>query len=124
MKGQRVLLWKGKKQSLGIELTNFGMTREYITTELILLILSPPHFQLFDKCLAPDSLGDGTGCDNMTCVIVHLHGNRDGNHSNATIGHATKRTRDEEEDQPAKKPKVAEAEVANIPESVVSSASV
>lgn len=25
---------------------------------------------LFDKCLAPNTLGDGTGCDNMTCIIV------------------------------------------------------
>ena len=26
--------------------------------------------QLFDYCLAPDTTGDGTGCDNMTAVIV------------------------------------------------------
>ena len=26
--------------------------------------------QLFDYCLAPDTVGDGTGCDNMTAVIV------------------------------------------------------
>ncbi|KYN02659.1 PREDICTED: probable protein phosphatase CG10417 [Cyphomyrmex costatus] len=26
--------------------------------------------ELFDHCLAPDTLGDGTGCDNMTAVIV------------------------------------------------------
>lgn len=26
--------------------------------------------KLFDKCLAPNTLGDGTGCDNMTCIIV------------------------------------------------------
>jgi len=25
---------------------------------------------MFDFCLAPDTNGDGTGCDNMTCVIV------------------------------------------------------
>jgi len=29
-------------------------------------------FQLFDKCLAPDTMGDGTGCDNMTCLIVRF----------------------------------------------------
>lgn len=29
-------------------------------------------FQLFDHCLAPNTLGDGTGCDNMTCVIVEF----------------------------------------------------
>ena len=26
--------------------------------------------QLFDHCLAPNTHGDGTGCDNMTCIIV------------------------------------------------------
>lgn len=26
--------------------------------------------ELFDHCLAPDTHGDGTGCDNMTCIIV------------------------------------------------------
>jgi len=25
---------------------------------------------MFDFCLAPDTNGDGTGCDNMTCMIV------------------------------------------------------
>ncbi|XP_070555952.1 protein phosphatase 1G-like isoform X2 [Ptychodera flava] len=29
--------------------------------------------EMFDHCLAPDSLGDGTGCDNMTCIIVRLN---------------------------------------------------
>ncbi|CAD6236894.1 GSCOCG00008284001-RA-CDS [Cotesia congregata] len=28
--------------------------------------------ELFDHCLAPDTCGDGTGCDNMTAVIVKL----------------------------------------------------
>lgn len=26
--------------------------------------------ELLDNCLAPDTSGDGTGCDNMTCMIV------------------------------------------------------
>ncbi|XP_029951412.1 protein phosphatase 1G [Salarias fasciatus] len=26
--------------------------------------------ELLDHCLAPDTSGDGTGCDNMTCIIV------------------------------------------------------
>ena len=25
---------------------------------------------IFDHCLAPDLDGDGTGCDNMTCIII------------------------------------------------------
>lgn len=28
--------------------------------------------KLLDHCLAPDTSGDGTGCDNMTCVIITL----------------------------------------------------
>ena len=26
--------------------------------------------QLLDACLAPDTSGDGSGCDNMTCIVV------------------------------------------------------
>eukprot|EP00794_Sanderia_malayensis_P004672 gene4672-5281_t len=26
--------------------------------------------QIFEHCLAPDTSGDGSGCDNMTCIIV------------------------------------------------------
>ncbi|KAM4770686.1 protein phosphatase 1G isoform 2-T2 [Rhinophrynus dorsalis] len=29
--------------------------------------------ELLDQCLAPDTSGDGTGCDNMTCIIVRFH---------------------------------------------------
>ncbi|CAG5854281.1 unnamed protein product [Menidia menidia] len=28
--------------------------------------------ELLDHCLAPDTSGDGTGCDNMTCIIITL----------------------------------------------------
>jgi len=28
--------------------------------------------ELFDECLSPDTMGDGTGCDNMTAIIVRL----------------------------------------------------
>uniref|UniRef100_A0A8D8ZHS1 Protein mahjong n=2 Tax=Cacopsylla melanoneura TaxID=428564 RepID=A0A8D8ZHS1_9HEMI len=62
--------------------------------------------ELFDKCLAPDSLGDGTGCDNMTCVLVRLHGNRgpveSHAHSSSSAQAATKRTREEEEEAETK----------------------
>ncbi|CAB4060919.1 PPM1G [Lepeophtheirus salmonis] len=30
--------------------------------------------ELFDVCLAPDTSGDGTGCDNMTAVIIKVKG--------------------------------------------------
>lgn len=28
--------------------------------------------EICDKCCAPDTSGDGTGCDNMTVIIVDL----------------------------------------------------
>ncbi|CAG9860828.1 unnamed protein product [Phyllotreta striolata] len=31
--------------------------------------------EMFDHCLAPDTLGDGTGCDNMTAIIVRFKTN-------------------------------------------------
>ncbi|ALC40683.1 CG10417 [Drosophila busckii] len=31
--------------------------------------------ELFDNCLAPNTMGDGTGCDNMTAVIVKFEKN-------------------------------------------------
>ncbi|XP_072264668.1 protein phosphatase 1G [Pyxicephalus adspersus] len=30
--------------------------------------------ELLDQCLAPDTSGDGTGCDNMTCIIAQCQG--------------------------------------------------
>ncbi|KAM8895403.1 protein phosphatase 1G isoform 2-T2 [Spinachia spinachia] len=35
-------------------------------------LLSSIVEELLDHCLAPDTSGDGTGCDNMTCVIITL----------------------------------------------------
>ncbi|XP_044755645.1 probable protein phosphatase 2C 21 [Coccinella septempunctata] len=32
--------------------------------------------ELFDHCLAPNTMGDGTGCDNMTAIIVQFRNNR------------------------------------------------
>ncbi|XP_028928267.1 protein phosphatase 1G [Ornithorhynchus anatinus] len=33
-------------------------------------LLSSIVEELLDQCLAPDTSGDGTGCDNMTCIII------------------------------------------------------
>lgn len=39
------------------------------------LTLSSVCEQMFEHCLAPNTMGDGTGCDNMTAIIVQLkHG--------------------------------------------------
>lgn len=39
---------------------------------------------LFDACLAPDTSGDGTGCDNMTCIVVQFHREDSGDPSGAS----------------------------------------
>ena len=36
----------------------------------MLSMFSCNYKQLLDKCLALSTSGDGTGCDNMTCIIV------------------------------------------------------
>ncbi|XP_042302894.1 protein phosphatase 1G [Sceloporus undulatus] len=35
-----------------------------------LRLLSSIVEELLDRCLAPDTSGDGTGCDNMTCILI------------------------------------------------------
>ncbi|KAJ8416072.1 hypothetical protein AAFF_G00380940 [Aldrovandia affinis] len=37
--------------------------------------------ELLDHCLAPDTSGDGTGCDNMTCIIISFSPHAGGNHA-------------------------------------------
>ncbi|TWW67284.1 protein phosphatase 1G isoform X1 [Takifugu rubripes] len=48
--------------------------------------------ELLDHCLAPDTSGDGTGCDNMTCVIITLRP-----HPSATNSEDTKKRKHQEE---------------------------
>ena len=47
-------------------------------------------FQLFDACLAPDTMGDGTGCDNMTAVIVRFRKHKGANGSSSSQTTTTK----------------------------------
>ena len=71
---------------------------------------TPFLFQLFEHCLAPDTMGDGTGCDNMTAVIVkfkpgfvtvkNVITNGSTNGSNAAEGNGSKK---EEEEEPVAK---------------------
>merc|ERR1712032_404523 len=66
--------------------------------------------ELFEHCLAPDTMGDGTGCDNMTAVIVKFRPgfvtvmnvitNGSTNGSNAAEGNGRKK---EEEEEPVAK---------------------
>jgi protein phosphatase 1G len=60
-----------------------------------------PLFQLFDHCLSPDTLGDGTGCDNMTAVIIQF---KDGLKSKeVTPSSSVKRPAEETAEPPSKK---------------------
>ncbi|GAB6026646.1 hypothetical protein CHUAL_013052 [Chamberlinius hualienensis] len=52
--------------------------------------------ELFDVCLAPNTQGDGTGCDNMTAIIVRFHPSL----RQMEIGSATKKRRFENGDVP------------------------
>ncbi|XP_041484040.1 probable protein phosphatase 2C 21 [Lytechinus variegatus] len=61
--------------------------------------------ELFDFCLAPDTSGDGTGCDNMTCVIVQFHSNNADSLSGATVGGKRKSAEDKPTDTDSKKPR-------------------
>ncbi|XP_050427996.1 probable protein phosphatase 2C 6 [Adelges cooleyi] len=63
--------------------------------------------ELFDECLAPNTFGDGTGCDNMTCIIVKLKQNQ-------------KRSRSDDEEESAedvaecKRPKLDSTESESV----------
>ena len=46
-----------------------------IHLEFLISIIFPLLFQMFNHCLAPNTFGDGTGCDNMTCIIIVLQPN-------------------------------------------------
>lgn len=56
--------------------------------------------QLFNRCLAPNTMGDGTGCDNMTCIIVTFdqiwNNNKNKRHAEETEEVLDKRRKTEE----------------------------
>ncbi|XP_026744646.1 probable protein phosphatase 2C 11 isoform X1 [Trichoplusia ni] len=57
--------------------------------------------EMFDHCLAPSTVGDGTGCDNMTAIIVRFKNgliSEVGQHSNNAEG-SKKRVAEEEPSQ-------------------------
>lgn len=53
---------------------------------------------MFDHCLAPTTMGDGTGCDNMTAIIVRFKDgviSDVGQHSSNTEGSKKRSAEDE-----------------------------
>lgn len=49
---------------------SFLVDSHTFSTVCSFLIPTVSSSQLVDHCLAPDTSGDGTGCDNMTCIII------------------------------------------------------
>ncbi|XP_065174095.1 LOW QUALITY PROTEIN: probable protein phosphatase CG10417 [Atheta coriaria] len=59
--------------------------------------------EMFDHCLAPNTMGDGTGCDNMTAIIVEFRNNKSASAkrpaSESEEADSTKRAKTEEADE-------------------------
>ena len=77
-------------------------------------------FQLFEHCLAADTMGDGTGCDNMTAVLVKLKplfatiSAESANEGSSSAGSKRQATDNEEDDkQESKKLKLEEEKVSD-----------
>lgn len=57
---------------------------------------------MFDHCLAPSTMGDGTGCDNMTAIIVRFKNGlieEVGQHTENTEASTKKRAAEDEPSQ-------------------------
>ncbi|KAL5015896.1 hypothetical protein ScPMuIL_005485 [Solemya velum] len=65
--------------------------------------------EMFDHCLAPNTMGDGTGCDNMTCIIILFHQEFCNNNQNKRTASDLDTSR-ESEAQPEKRPRIEAAE--------------
>lgn len=61
--------------------------------------------ELLDHCLAPDTSGDGTGCDNMTCMIITFSPRSGSNVAESTKKRKPEETAVEENGNDSKKPK-------------------
>jgi protein phosphatase 1G len=66
-----------------------------LPNEYCVIINARILLQLFDACLAPNTHGDGTGCDNMTAIIVQLPKS-----ISCNVGSGVKRTLDKDEVEP------------------------
>ena len=77
-------------------------------------------FQLFDHCLAPDTSGDGTGCDNMTCLIVRFKPDLKRKASDESGSKAESK---DEEEPSSKRPKVEDEKPEQTSEAAAASSS-
>ncbi|XP_066931681.1 protein phosphatase 1G-like [Clytia hemisphaerica] len=64
--------------------------------------------EMFDHCLAPDTQNDGTGCDNMTCMVIQFKKKfLQNGHSTASNKRELSHSGDEESKQKSKKSKLS-----------------
>lgn len=65
--------------------------------------------ELFDRCIAPDTNNDGTGCDNMTAIIVRFRHDTETS-SVADVGQKRRAVDEDDEVEPesTKRQKIAE----------------
>ncbi|KAL0272897.1 UNVERIFIED_CONTAM: hypothetical protein PYX00_005714 [Menopon gallinae] len=85
---------------------NFMSSQEVLEFVRKRLLKSPDKIseiceELFDHCLAPNTLGDGTGCDNMTAVLVQF--------KHSTLSSSKKRQADDLETEDCKRQKTDDA---------------
>jgi protein phosphatase 1G len=66
--------------------------------------LSSISEEMFEFCLAPDTTGDGTGCDNMTCIVIRFNTLKDST-SSAGVKRRASNGIDSDTTNDAKKPK-------------------
>ncbi|GAA6066744.1 protein phosphatase 1G [Tachysurus ichikawai] len=59
-------IWNVMSSQEVVEFVNERLKAEGSETKPLSAVIE----ELLDHCLAPDTSGDGTGCDNMTCMIV------------------------------------------------------
>ncbi|XP_065215703.1 probable protein phosphatase CG10417 [Planococcus citri] len=71
--------------------------------------------ELFDACLAPCKMCDGTGCDNMTCIIVKVR--QEGDNDETNVQDDSKQTTESKE-TPASENMVIDSNEADVSESV------
>lgn len=57
---------------------------------------------MFDHCLAPNTMGDGTGCDNMTTIIIKFKNGAIADVGSASTEGSKKRVAEEEPSQDEK----------------------
>ncbi|XP_041977839.1 probable protein phosphatase 2C 11 [Aricia agestis] len=65
--------------------------------------------EMFDHCLAPSTVGDGTGCDNMTAIIVRFKSGKISDVAQHTEGAKKRAAEDSSEEKDSKRQKTEDS---------------